>query len=195
MQHLQTVHARALREPAVVERPDRHVLRLRYVSRVVGHSASDRVVRWLSGNRVRVTITCWGGSIVTVESRLGRMSSIFLASFSPIGDGAETEVSFIVGVRRKPSALVNRLHVVGSQVLFSQFLRGDARVLADIDFRPRLPLPAGEPMLDYLRFLHERPAAPSSWAPPEIGGRSIRAGGLGAAAPATTPAAAPAAAQ
>jgi nitrite reductase/ring-hydroxylating ferredoxin subunit len=165
LQHLQTVHARGLREPALVERPQPHLLRLRYVSRVLGHSASDRVVRWLSGDRVRVTISCWGGSIVTVESRLGRMHSTLLAGCAPVGDGSETEVRLVVGVRRKGSALLNRLHVLGSRVLFTRFLKGDARVLSGMAFRPRLPLPEGEPMLHYLRFLQERPAAPPSWAP------------------------------
>jgi nitrite reductase/ring-hydroxylating ferredoxin subunit len=168
LQHLQTVHARGLREPAAVERPHPHALSLRYVSRVLGHSPSDRVVRWLSGDRVRVTITCWGGSIVTVESRLGRLRSTLLAGCTPVGDGSETEVRLIVGVRRKGSALLDRLHVLGSRVLFSRFLERDARVLDGMAFRPRLPLPEGEPMLHFLRFLHDRPAAPPSWAPPEV---------------------------
>ena len=160
LQHLQTVHARGLREPAVVERPHPHALRLRYVSRVLGHSPSDRAVRWLSGDRVEVTITCWGGSIVAVESRLGRLRSTLLAGCAPVGDGSETEVRLIIGVRRKRSALLNRLHVLGSRVLFTRFLEGDARVLSGIAFRPRLPLPEGEPLLHVLRFLQDRPAAP-----------------------------------
>jgi hypothetical protein len=182
VQHLQTVHARQLRQPAVVERAAPHQLRLRYVSRVVGNSPSDRLVRWLSGNRVHVTITCWGGSIVLVESRLAAMRSVFLASCAPFGDGTASEISFIVGVKRKPGTLLNRLHVLSSQVLFTRFLRRDARVLEGMRFRPQLPLPEGEPMLQYLRFLHELPPAAGAWGPDDD--RSRRpASGRSAGAP------------
>jgi hypothetical protein len=57
------------------------------------------------------------------------------------------------------------LHVLGSQLLFSRFLERDVKVLEGMRFRPRLPLPEGEPMLHYLRFLHDLPPALDSWVP------------------------------
>jgi hypothetical protein len=162
-QHLQTVHARALREPPVVERPDAYRIRLRYVSRVVGHGAADEMMRRLSGDRIRVAVTCWGGNVLTVESDLGRARGALLLSLLPVAGGTEITPIFVVH-RAGPGAVgaaLRAARLAVSRWLFSRFLERDVGLLDGMRFRPRLPLPADEPMASYLAFLQGLPPAQS----------------------------------
>ena len=157
LQHLETVHHRVLREPPSVELLDPYRLQFRYVSRVVGHSLADRTVRWLSRDRVVVTVICWGGSVMTVESTLGRARSTLLLSLMPVPGG--TEVIPIVGVRRGRAAVADALRGLVSRWLFLTFLRHDVAILNDMHFAPRLPLQGNEPLQRYLEFLDGLPSA------------------------------------
>ena len=157
-QHLETVHRRALRASPVVEALDRYRMRLRYVSRVLGRSAADRTMRWLSHDRIAVTITCWGGSVITVETDVGRARSMLLLGLRPVEGG--TEVTPVVAVRRTGAGPADRLRVALSQWLFGAFLARDTGVLEGMRFRPRLPLPPDEPLGRFLEFLHGLPPAP-----------------------------------
>ena len=87
MQHFQSVHGRALREPPEVERINDHTLRLKYTSLVTGKSSSDRIMKLLSGNGIRAIITSWGGSVVIVEIDTGHARSLLLMNFLPLSTG------------------------------------------------------------------------------------------------------------
>jgi len=156
MQHLQTVHARALHEPPSVRQLDQYRLQLRYVSRVIGHSAADRVMRWLSDDHIEVTITCWGGSVVTVESDLGRTQSALLLSLMPTESG--TEVMPIVAVRKTKFLPLDAVRIVGARWLFSKFLQRDMIILEGIRFQPHITS-LDESMRHYLEFLGNLPSA------------------------------------
>lgn len=160
IQHLETVHERALREPPCLEILDAHRIRLRYVSRVTGRSAVDRVMRHLSRNRIAVTITCWGGSVVTVESDLGRVKSALLLGVLPTAAGVE--VTPIFGVKRTGSAPVDTSRVALARWLFGGFLRRDVAILDDLRFRPRLLLPQDEMLRRYLEFVDALPVTPDA---------------------------------
>jgi nitrite reductase/ring-hydroxylating ferredoxin subunit len=163
VQHLQTVHARQLRQPAVVERTAPHQLRLRYVSRVVGNSPSDRLVRWLSGDRVHVTITCWGGQHRPGGEPPGGDAQRLLASCAPprrrhgIGDLGHRRRQAQAGHAPEPAArarVADPLHALPAAR--RQGTRGHA-------LPSSAALPEGEPMLQFLRFLHDLPPAAGAW--------------------------------
>ena len=71
-EHILAVHQRALREPPQITQLGAHGIELHYSSRVTGRGASDRAMKWLSNDRIMVTIRCWGGTIMTVRSDVGR---------------------------------------------------------------------------------------------------------------------------
>ncbi|HEX2033981.1 MAG TPA: hypothetical protein VHS99_07340 [Chloroflexota bacterium] len=61
-----------------------------------------------------------------------------------------------------------------SRWLFSKFLERDIGILEGMRFRPRLPLPADEPMGAYLDFLRDLP--PAGQAPALPNGTAHEAG-------------------
>jgi phenylpropionate dioxygenase-like ring-hydroxylating dioxygenase large terminal subunit len=155
MQHLQTVHARALREPPSIKTQDQYRLQLCYVSRVTGDAISDRIMRWLSRDRIKVTITCWGGSVITVESDLDRTRSMLLLSLLPVESG--TEVIPIFGVRRTGITAMDNFRVAVARWLFSKFLQRDMAILEGMNFFPNLT--AEDKMIRvYLEFLSNLPS-------------------------------------
>jgi hypothetical protein len=156
MQHLGAVHGRALREPPALELLDRYHLQLRYVSRVTGRALADRVMKWLSRDRIAGTVTCWGGGVITVESDLGRVRSMLLLNFMPVSAG--TEITPIFAVRRSGVSVLDALRIMVASWLFYQFLDRDLAIMEGIDFCPRLT-PADDIIRGYLEFLASLPAA------------------------------------
>ncbi|WP_164018076.1 Rieske 2Fe-2S domain-containing protein [Pyxidicoccus trucidator] len=132
IEHLRTVHHRELREAPVVERPDPFTLRLRYTSRVTGSGPSDWLMKTLSGNRIGVTITLHGGTLLSVESDLGRTRSALVAGFRKTPEGLSVRLAFAARRGRVPG--MDRLSLAVSRWLFTSFLRRDLSVLHDMRF-------------------------------------------------------------
>jgi nitrite reductase/ring-hydroxylating ferredoxin subunit len=131
--HLRTVHRRALTSGIDVSYPDRRTFRVRYSTAVTGNGWSDRAMRLLSGNDIRVDIACFGGTILAVESSVREWRSYLLVSLRP----TETGVSILplFGVPRRKSGL-HRLHARLSAALFTAFLKRDVDPLSGIRFPP-----------------------------------------------------------
>ena len=172
VQHLRSVHQRALREPAVLERLDPYRLQFSYVARVVGRGVADRTVQRLSNDHVRVSITLWGGTALNVESRLGWMRSLLLLGLAPSSDGLSTDVQPVFAVTRCAVPALDRLHLLGTRWLFTAFLERDVRILDGMRFAPRVPLRDNEPLQRYLELLDELPAADGSERSPAHGERA-----------------------
>jgi nitrite reductase/ring-hydroxylating ferredoxin subunit len=170
VQHLESVHARGLHEPAVVERLDPWRMQLRYVSRVTGDGVADRAMKWLSSDRIRVKVTCWGGTVVTVESEAGRSRSNLMLGVLPTG-GASTRVTPVFAVRRQSGrALLEVARLAVTRWLFRSFIMKDVAALAEMRWAPRVDrAPEAEPLRRMLDFMASLPRAPAA--------RSDRAGG------------------
>jgi phenylpropionate dioxygenase-like ring-hydroxylating dioxygenase large terminal subunit len=138
MHHLRNVHGRALRREPVVERPDRHRVRLRYVSRVTGRTAADRAIKWLSGDSISVTVTCHGGTIISVESDLGSVRSVLLLCLRDLGPSVEVVPIFGGRGRGRWSSSLKALL---ARWLYGSFIRKDVAFMDDMRFR----YPAGGP--------------------------------------------------
>lgn len=151
--HFVTVHGRELVEPVEVDAPEPETLRLRYVARVVGRSTSDRLVRRLSSDRVRVSIRCVGGPLVVVESEAGRERALLLLGLLPRGGGTEVRPLFGVAPRGPLDPLRGPL----ARWLFTRFLSRDLSILDGIRFD--VGAARSEPVLGSLfEFLGARPA-------------------------------------
>lgn len=160
MQHLQTVHERALREPPRVEVPESHCFQLHYVSRVVGNSAVDRTMRRLARDRIAVTMTCWGGTVVMIESDLGRTRSALLLGLLPGADGVQVRPIF--GVYKSKNAGADRLRVAVARWLFSDFLARDVAIMDEMRFNPHPILPHDEVLQRFLHFTAGLPRTPDA---------------------------------
>jgi len=152
MQHLQSVHGRALRMEPALERLDPYRLRMRSVLRVTGWSLPDRVIRWVSRDHVRLAVTCFGGTVIAVESDLGRTRSALLLCLRPVPEGVEIVPVF--GAHRGPFAgLRARL----ARRLYSGFIRKDVAFMDDMRFHPRTGGPPDTVLDEFLEFLRQLP--------------------------------------
>ncbi|MBZ4374819.1 Rieske 2Fe-2S domain-containing protein [Corallococcus sp. AS-1-6] len=132
LDHLRTVHHRELWDTPAWETPDRYTLRLRYTSRVIGTGASDRLMKALSGNRIRVELTLHGGTLISVKSDLGRARGLLLASLTPVAEGTSVRLAVAARPGRIPGAAALVLGV--SRWLYTSFLRRDVAVLDGMRF-------------------------------------------------------------
>jgi len=157
IEHLRTVHLRELREPPSVERPDAFTLRLRFVSRVTGTALADRMMKALSGDHIRVTLTLYGGTLLSVESDLGRARSALLAGFRPGPEGTSVLLSFASPPSPLPGLTQARLAL--SRWLYTSFLHRDLSVLEGMRFQPAAARedPVLRQLLDFTAQLPEDP--------------------------------------
>lgn len=155
IQHLRNVHGRALQREPVLELPDRHRARLRYVSSVTGHSVADRAIRWLSGDSISVTVTCYGGTIISVESDLGSVRSVLMLCLRDLGGSVEV-VPVFGGIGR--SRWSSSLRALVAQWLYGSFIRKDVGFMDDMHFRHPRAGPDDPVLHRFLKYAVELPA-------------------------------------
>ena len=138
MTHLQTVHRRKLRSDVAITYPDAMTFAVEYSTSVMGREWSDRVMRALSGDDIRVRIRVTGGTMLLVESTIGRWRSFLMTSLRPTPNGVSILPLF--GVPRSRTG-VHRIAARIAAALFTAFLMRDVRPLSGI----RLPHPLMDP--------------------------------------------------
>jgi nitrite reductase/ring-hydroxylating ferredoxin subunit len=131
MIHLQSVHQRALKTPVEIKRPDRFSFIVRYSTRVIGRGWSDRVMRALSHDDIRVHIFCKGGSLLMVESEIGDRRAFLMSCLRPMHGGVSIVPIFAAPRTRSGSHVV---HARIAAALFTAFLRRDIVPLQGIRF-------------------------------------------------------------
>jgi len=131
-EHLASVHERKLVAPPTLEREGAGRIVLHYHTRPIGRGIADRVTARLGPDGVHGEITCQGGSMMLVRSRLGERRSFILLSFVPTADGG-TRVRGIVGTERPPG-LVTGLQARIAARLFKAFLYKDLAVLEGLEW-------------------------------------------------------------
>jgi nitrite reductase/ring-hydroxylating ferredoxin subunit len=155
IQHLRTVHGRELRTPPILERLDPYRLRMTYVSRVTGRSLEDRVIQRLANDRIGITVTAFGGTVIAVESDLGRVRSAFLLCLRPVAEGVEIVPVF--GVHRGRLGWLDGARVHLARWLYSGFVRKDVAFMDGMRFHPGAGGPF-DPVLDeFLEYLRQLP--------------------------------------
>lgn len=158
LQHMQTVHGRDRRGEPEIERPDAATFRMRLGLRVTGRSLPDRVIQGLSRDHVRLTVTCFGGTVVAVESDLGRTRSGLLLCLRPVAEGSGgegVEITPIFAVFPGPFA---GLRVRAARLLYSGFIRKDVAFMDDMRFHPAAAGPSDPVLRTFLSYLRELPA-------------------------------------
>jgi nitrite reductase/ring-hydroxylating ferredoxin subunit len=129
MGHLQTVHHRRLTSDPEITYPDARTFHVRYSTSVTGDGWSDRMMRALSGNDIRVNVTCSGGAIITVESLIRERRGYLMVSLRPTANGVSILPLFGV-----PRSGVHALHARVAASLFTAFLTRDVQALSGIRF-------------------------------------------------------------
>jgi aminopyrrolnitrin oxygenase len=167
MDHLQAVHDRELIEPATLRHIDEHRVRLSYRARVTGSHLSDRMMKWLSNDEVRTSITCVAGSMMLVDSAVGRHRTFVILSMCPVGRGASSARA-VAGVAGAPERASARLSVAVAAWLFGAFLEKDVGVLQQMNWRePDVEITPGDALMRGLcRFFRSLPEFDPAAEPP-----------------------------
>jgi phenylpropionate dioxygenase-like ring-hydroxylating dioxygenase large terminal subunit len=157
--HLQAIHGRALRESPIFVQLDRNSVRLRCCVRVTGNNVSDKVMKWISKDEIRLSLTCVGGSLLLVESHLGRHRSFVMLSMCPTGQAGST-VRAVAGVAGAPNRATVKIAARLAAWLFSAFLKKDIGVLQQMNWHaPEVEVTLGDTLTrrlgDYFRGLPE----------------------------------------
>lgn len=145
--HIQTIHHRQLLEEPLLERLDRYRMRMTCVWRVSGRGLSDRLMQWLSGDRIRVEFTCFGGPLLLIRSDLGTVRSSLLVGLQP--DGQRCGVQLLFGSQG------GRLAGALCRWLYTEFLRRDLAVLEGARFQPYTGRSCDGPLGVFARYLEE----------------------------------------
>ncbi len=165
--HLQAVHDRELIEPAVFQRIDEHRVRLSYRARVTGSHLSDRMMKWLSNDEIHTSITCVAGSMMLVDSAVGRHRTFIILSMSSVGRGTSSARA-VAGVMGAPERAGARLSVALAAWLFHAFLAKDVGVLQEMNWRePDVEITPGDASMRGLcRFFRSLPEFEPAAGPP-----------------------------
>jgi nitrite reductase/ring-hydroxylating ferredoxin subunit len=157
IEHMQAVHQRTMRHPPEVTRLGDAGLQVRYVSRVTGDGLSDRLMKYLSGDMIRVAVECWGGTLIGVRSEVGRLVSHLLLCVAPEASGSR--VVPIFGVPRSRVALASHVRALASRWLFTAFLERDLVPLAGMELHPANALASSGPMAACTEWMLQLPRA------------------------------------
>jgi len=157
--HLQAVHDRKLREPPTFERMDAHRVKLSYRARVTGDHLSDHVMKWLSNDEIRTSITCVAGSMMLVESEVGRRSTFVILSMCPAGS-AGSAIRAVVGVPSAPNQATAKISATLAAWLFHAFLKKDVGILQQMEWHePSVETTPGDALMRRLcQFFRALPA-------------------------------------
>lgn len=129
IEHLSAVHDRRLLEPPTLERTA-YALAIGYRTTPTARGLSDRIMRRLAPDGIRGRIRALSGTMMLVESQVGRRKTFILLSFLP-QPGGGTLIRGIVGVKGAPT-LPRRLAAQAARLLFRAFLNKDLGVLDGI---------------------------------------------------------------
>jgi phenylpropionate dioxygenase-like ring-hydroxylating dioxygenase large terminal subunit len=130
MDHFEAVHRRRLLGPPEITTSESGQLRLRYRSEVVGRDLADRMIRWLSGGRIEVTMTC-SGTLVVVDSAAGGRRTSAVLGLLPTPEGVLAYGSF--GMPDGTWLPSLQLHI--ATWLYLRFLRKDFAIIEGSDLR------------------------------------------------------------
>jgi aminopyrrolnitrin oxygenase len=147
MPHLCTVHHRELTTAPAIKTEAGRAFSLSYVSRVRGTGLSDRVMKWLSGDRIDVRLTCHG-TILVVETNLGFTRTAAIVGMVPTEQGTRLNAAF--GVRRGP---LLEVRLALTRWLFATFLRRDLGIIEGMRLRTDVDDPTLQALFDFLRTL------------------------------------------
>lgn len=122
---------------------------------MTGESPADRAMKFISRDVIKVSVTCWGGVVMLVESDLGRTSSALILGLRP-GAGS-VAVTPVFCVHRGAAPWLDALRLRVARRFFSGFLRRDVAILGGMRFDPRIARGEDPGLAKFLEFARDLP--------------------------------------
>lgn len=130
--HLSVVHKRGLLEKPICSFPEKHIFKMQTKAFVEGNEFFDKVIKFLSKNKISAEITSFGGVFITLESTLNKKKSLLLVFLRP--ENKNVKVYAIAGIRKK-NKFLDYFRKKISSFLFQNFLFKDIIPLQNMKLR------------------------------------------------------------
>jgi len=160
-QHFETVHSRRLHGQLLVDTPAPFARRSRYTADVVGTAYYDRFLRRCAGATVEISITTWGGTLVLITGRFGRVSSRFIIALEPL-EGGRTLCRVLVFAQKAGGILRRCLQPLDLRVrrhLTRAYLVDEVRSLGSPRYHTTNFSEGDREMIEYFRWAATLPAS------------------------------------
>ncbi|MAI73148.1 MAG: hypothetical protein CMM01_19880 [Rhodopirellula sp.] len=158
VQHFLSVHGRRLLEPLQVDSPSPFARRSSYLAEVIGEKYYDRFLRWAVNDRVRITLTIWGGTFAVVTGDFGQRKSRFFVISEPTGDG-NTQCEVVVFTPRISNrfigAVAEPLMLRTRRWLTTAYLEGENAGLGSPRYNPLSLTEIDREMVRYFQWAAE----------------------------------------
>ncbi|HBI44617.1 MAG TPA: hypothetical protein DDY78_17470 [Planctomycetales bacterium] len=166
VQHFRSGHGRELIGEPVIDCPHPFARRNRLTLRNVGDSVADRLLRSLLGDRVCVSMTNWGGSVVVVTGDFRSTRSNLITFIEPI-DRERCFLNVLVYAQRgRIGRLFDHLRLWLRRRFTNSFMAEEFQMLAGIRYHTGCLVESDRPMIDYFQWLTHLPrGAPAAAAP------------------------------
>jgi phenylpropionate dioxygenase-like ring-hydroxylating dioxygenase large terminal subunit len=156
LQHFRVAHDRTLVSDPAVDNPAPFARRIAADYDVTGASLRDRLTRRLSGPRVRMSVTVWGGTAVLVTARFRRTTSYGMVFVRPL-DSRRSHLTTVVWVPRRrwaaARALVDPLDAAVRRRFIRAFMNDDAVRAHGVGYNPATLIDADRELRDYFAWL------------------------------------------
>jgi phenylpropionate dioxygenase-like ring-hydroxylating dioxygenase large terminal subunit len=161
VQHFKAAHDRQLVSAPIVDCPSPYARRITADFSVLGDTLRDRLVRWLAGDRVRMSFTDWCGNILFATPTFRRTTSYGMLITEPLGRD-RVHVHAIVFVRHRQSRLgrwlLDPIHARIRRYFIKEFLQSDTRLgTKGLRYNPTSLLAGDEELIDYFAWLASVP--------------------------------------
>ena len=161
-QHFESVHSRRLHGPMVVDCPAVFARRSRYTADVLGDAYYDRLLRRFAGRTVEISITTWGGTIVTITGRFKRATSRFMIALRPL-EGGRTLCQVVAFAPRARHALarvlIQPLSLWVRRLFTGGYLLAETRSLGGPRYNPHSLIEGDREMSEYFRWAATLPSS------------------------------------
>ena len=158
VQHFLSVHDRRLLEPLEVDTPAPFARRSSYTAEVLGQRFYDRFLRWAANDRVRITLTIWGGTFAVVTGNFGQRKSRFFVVSEPTTEG-NTRCDVVVFTPRISNRVVGAvsepLMLRIRRWLTTAYLRSELTGLGSPRYNPLSLTEIDHEMLKYFQWAAE----------------------------------------
>lgn len=154
--HFNAVHDRTILSPPVVDLPSTYARRMRFPSKITGNSIFDYLLKHTVGNRVDVSITCWGGPMTIVTGSFRRTKSYILIATQPM-ENNKTNVEVIVFAPKKKSgarrAIPKSVELWVRKVFTQGFMKEDINRLGGIQYQPNCLLESEKEVIQFFEWI------------------------------------------
>lgn len=164
VQHWKGVHARQLIGEQRIDAPKPYARRARFQAAVIGSSIYDRILKWLGGKTVEISITNWGGTFMVVRGTFRRTTSQMIVCTQPLSQPHQLLVTVLVMIKRPKVALLRPLTSSLSLWLRRRFtwafLHNEFEELAGIRYSPQSLIQSDEGLIEYFHWAAGLPGSP-----------------------------------